>query len=276
MRKMSVLKAIGNTPLVEVDGVFAKFEGANPGGSIKDRPALQMIADAEEAGILGEGVVEATSGNTGVGLALVAAAKGLRCVIVLPETVSEGKKRAIKAFGARLVETPGDEGMAGARRVAEEIAKEEGLFYARQFENPSNPKAHHKTAAEALLQLGQAPDVLVLGWGTGGTLVGMSEVLRVANPNLRVVAVQPAEFPHEIEGIYPGFVPKILEGFRVDGRIAVSSKEAAEAAGWLAKKGLLVGPSSGANFLGALRAKERFGGLVLTVFPDRAERYWLN
>ncbi len=269
MKRMGILKAIGNTPLVEIDGVFAKLEGANPGGSIKDRPALQMVLDAEPE----TGVVEATSGNTGVGLALVAAALGLRCVIVVPEHVSERKKRAIRAFGAALVETPKDEGMAGARQVAEEIARQEGLFYARQFENPSNPKAHFKTAAEAITQLGGPPDVFVAGWGTGGTIVGVSRVLRAANPSLKVVAVQPAEYPHGIEGIYPGFVPEILSGFRADQRFTVSTEEALEAARWLAKRGILVGPSSGANFLGARWAKERFGGVVLTVFPDRGDRY---
>jgi len=280
-----IIDAIGNTPLVQIETppacarLFAKFEGANPGGSVKDRIGVGMVEGAESRGKLrpGDTIIEATSGNTGVGLALVAAAKGYRCVIVLPEHTSEGKKKAIRAFGAEIVETPEQERMPGSVRVAREMARENRWFLASQFDNPDNPACHARTAAEALRDLGQAPDALVLGWGTGGTLTGMAVTIKAVNPSLLVFSAEPAESPHGIEGIAPGFVPENLDESLIDERLLVSTDEAWDAAKRLVKKGYPVGPSSGAAWVAATRACEKLGEgkVVLTLFPDRCDRYEL-
>lgn len=259
--------------------LFAKMEGANPTGSVKDRPALGMILGAEKRGNLAPGgtVVEATSGNMGASLAMVAAAKGYRCVIVLPEYTSEGKKRLIRRFGAEIVETPECVRMPGCLDMAAQMARENKWFLVGQFDNPDNPASHLKTAAEIIAQLGQVPDAVVLGWGTGGTLTGVATVMKAARPECRVFTVEISEYPHMIEGIYYDFTPGNLKRELIDDVVVISSQEGIEAASYLNRKGYPVGLSSGAVWLAAKRVCESLGEdkVVVTLFPDRCERYAL-
>ena len=294
----NVIALIGRTPLVRLNRVtgqaratvLAKLEFTNPGGSVKDRIALGMIEEAERDGRLRPGmiVLEPTSGNTGIGLALVCAAKGYPCVFVMPETMSVERRSLLSAFGAGLVLTPGAEGMAGAvARAAAMAAEDRRYFMPQQFENPANPAAHRRTTAEEIWEDtdGQV-DVIVAGVGTGGTVTGIGEVLKPRRPGLRLVAVEPAASPvlsggapgkHQIQGIGAGFVPKVLNREVIDEVVAVSDDEAMAMGRRLAREeGLLVGISSGAAAHAAValaRREENVGKLIVVILPDTGTRY---
>lgn len=290
----SILETIGNTPLlkVEIEGVelFLKLEMFNPGGSIKDRVALAIIEDGEKRGKLTpeKAVIEATSGNTGIGLALVCAAKGYRCIIAMPENMSDERKKILKAYGAELILTPAEEGIPGAvRKVKELLEKEPDRYFpARQFENPVNPQVHYKTtASEILEQMGVFPEVFVAGVGTGGTLTGIGKRFKEVNPECLVVAVEPDTSAvisgrppgvHKIQGIGAGFIPKILDVELIDRVETISFEEAKKYSKLLASQfGILSGISAGANVAGALRVAKETGKKrrVVTVLPDTGERY---
>jgi len=299
----SVLETIGGTPLVAVSPrlnrtsarVLAKLESFNPGGSAKDRVALAMVEAAEAAGRIAPGatLIEPTSGNTGVGLALVAAVKGYKLVLVMPETMSVERRRLASAYGARIVLTPGGEGMAGAIAKAEALEREiPGAFIPQQFENPANPAAHRAgTGREILRDADGAVDAFVAGVGTGGTISGVGAVLKAANPAVRIVAVEPDASavlsggqagPHKLQGIGAGFVPKTLDRTLVDEVVAVSAEDAGETARALARtEGILCGISSGAAMWAALQVAARAdmaGKTVVVLLPDTGERYlstWL-
>lgn len=292
-----VLELIGNTPLVRINRmtggssaeVWAKLEGANPGGSVKDRIAHSMVIEAEIRGALPPGgtIVEPTSGNTGIGLSMVASVKGYRVVLTMPETMSMERRQLLKAFGAELVLTPGEKGMAGAVEKAEEILRENpSYFMPQQFENPSNPDVHRRTTAmEILNSLGGAPDAFVSGVGTGGTITGVGEVLRERKNDVWISAVEPMASPvlsggepgkHRIAGIGAGFFPGVLNTKIYDEVICVSDDDAAASARELSlKEGILAGISSGAALRAALRVAERLGRgkRVVVILPDRGERY---
>ena len=281
-----LLDIIGNTPLIRIGNVYAKFEGMNPTGSIKDRVALEIIEAAEASGELKEGytVVEASSGNTGISLAMVAAIKGYRMIVVMPENMSEERKQMMRAFNAELVLTSKSGSLTEAIEMAEQIAKRPKTFYARQFSNPNNLIAQEKTGREILRSIGPV-DAVVAGVGTGGTLMGISNVMKEVNPEVRVIAVEPEEAAvmfggsdvrireHQIQGIGDGFIPQLIDMSSVDEAVTVGSQEAIDTARKLSKEyGLLVGISSGANMLVALRISREYGK-VATVLPDRGERY---
>ncbi len=292
----SVLELIGRTPVVRLNKlvspdmatVWAKLERQNPGGSIKDRIALAMTLAAERDGRLRPGgvIVEPTSGNTGIGLAMVAAVKGYRCILVMPDTLSVERRKLFQAYGAEMVLTPGSLGMKGALARAREIAAETpGAFMPNQFENPANPDIHtHTTALEILTQVPQL-DAFVAGVGTGGTVTGVGRHLKEDIPHVTVVAVEPAESAvlsggqagsHKIQGIGAGFKPQVLDMDVVDEIVLVSSAEALAMTRRLAREeGLLVGISSGAAAVAALELARRLGAgkTVVTVFPDTGERY---
>ncbi len=282
----SVINAIGNTPLIKVDDVYAKLESVNPSGSIKDRVALEIITAAEKEGLLKPGyrIVEASSGNTGISLAMIAAAKGYHMTIVMPENMSRERKLMMKAFGAELVLTSKSGSLQEAIDTAEELAKDEKTFYTRQFSNPNNIMAHIKTGKEIAEEIGPV-DAVVAGVGTGGTLIGVSSVMKEINPDVKVIAVEPEEAAvmfggsnariseHRIQGIGDGFIPKLIDMDKVDRVIVVGSHEAVEMSRRLAEQyGLLVGISAGANMLAALKVSKAFDKVV-TVLPDRGERY---
>lgn len=268
--------------------VLAKLESKNPSGSVKDRPALAMIEAAEAEGKLGEGsvIVEATSGNTGIALAMIAAVRGYRCVLVMPEDMSVERRRILRAYGAEIVITAADEGMAGAVAEAERIvARIERAFMPRQFENAANPAAHERATAREILA--EVPDIaaFVAGVGTGGTLTGVGRVLKRERPNARVVAVEPAKSAvlsggepglHTIQGLGAGFVPPVLDRSLIDEVITVTDTAADDMARRLARKeGLLVGPSSGANVYAACEVASKVSGPVVTLLCDGGERYLL-
>ena len=294
----SILPSIGRTPLVRLNRinragaaeVLVKVEGANPGGSAKDRAILAMVEGAEARGDLRPGglIVEPTSGNSGIALAMVAAVKGYRLTIAMPDSMSVERRAILAAYGAKLVLTPGAEGMAGAIARAEEIvAATPGAWMARQFDNPDNPRAHELTTAEEILaEVGTDLAALVAGVGTGGTLSGCGRRLKAAIPGLRVVAVEPEESavlsggnpgPHRIQGIGAGFVPKNLDWSVVDRVWPVSSQVAGETARELARQeGLFVGPSSGAAVAVALEMAhwpQMAGKRILAILPDSGNRY---
>jgi len=286
MDDQTVLSAIGNTPLLNIDGVYAKLESVNPSGSIKDRVALEIITAAEQEGLLKTGyrIIEASSGNTGISLSMIAAAKGYQMMIVMPENMSRERQLMMKAFGAELVLTSKSGSLQEAIEKAEEIAKEPQTFYTRQFANPNNIMAHIKTGKEIAEEIGPV-DAVVAGVGTGGTLIGVSSVMKELNPDVKVIAVEPEEAAvmfggsnvrigeHRIQGIGDGFIPKLIDMDKVDRVIVVGSQEAVEASRKLAQDhGILVGISSGANFLAASKVAKAFDKVV-TVFPDRGERY---
>jgi cysteine synthase A len=297
-RIKNVLDLIGNTPVVKLNRVapeasaevWAKLEGLNPGGSVKDRPALAMIEDAEKKGTLRKGmtIVEPTSGNTGIGLAMVAAVKGYRIVLTMPESMSTERRRLLEAYGAELVLTPAGQGMKGAVAKCDEIlASGGGYFKPDQFGNPANPAVHRRTTAKEILAFTGAKkiDAFVAGIGTGGTITGVGEVLRRKYRNVSIVAVEPAASPllsggqpgpHAIQGIGPNFVPSILNTKIYDEIMQVTNEDAKNMTRRLAQEeGLLVGISSGAACWAALRIAERLGRgkRVVTVFPDNGERY---
>ncbi len=294
----SIIDLIGNTPLVKLSRlpgagdaeVWAKLEGFNPGGSVKDRPALAMIEDAEKKGKLKKGmkIVEPTSGNTGIGLAMIAAVKGYPIILTMPESMTVERRRLLEAYGAELVLTPAEKGMKGAIAKADEIvASGKEYFKPDQFGNPSNPQVHRRTTAKEIVkQMGAKKiDAFVAGVGTGGTITGVGEVLRKKFKNITIFAVEPANSPvlsggqpgpHVIQGIGAGFVPAVLNTDVYDGIIQVTNDQAADTARRLAREeGLLVGISSGAACWAALQVAARFGkGMrVVTVFPDVGERY---
>ncbi|MBC7170463.1 cysteine synthase A [Candidatus Bipolaricaulota bacterium] len=292
-----VTELIGRTPLVRLARlargvgaeVVAKLEMANPGGSVKDRIAQAMIRDAEERGLLHPGgiVVEPTSGNTGIGLALVCAVRGYRLILVMPDTMSVERRAILQALGAELVLTPGEEGMPGAVQAAQDLARRYGAFVPGQFTNPANPRIHEETTAEEIWRhTAGRVDAFVAGVGTGGTVTGVGRALRRWNPGVWVVAVEPAASPvlsggapgrHRIQGIGAGFVPDVFDRSVVDEILPVSDDEAAEAARRLARtEGILAGTSSGAALAAALRvaARPEFGAKqVVVVLPDTGERY---
>lgn len=295
------LGLIGNTPLVEVTNVekelglkaklLVKLEYFNPAGSVKDRIAKAMIEDAEEKGILKEGsvIIEPTSGNTGIGLASIAAAKGYRIILTMPETMSVERRNILKAYGAELVLTEGAKGMKGAIAKADELAKEiEGAFIPGQFVNPANPAIHKKTTGpEVWNDTDGAVDIFVAGVGTGGTLTGTGEYLKEKKPEVKVVAVEPASSPvlsegtagaHKIQGIGAGFVPDVLNTKVYDEIIKIENDDAFARAKLLAKKeGVLVGISSGAALEAAIQLAKRpenEGKTIVALLPDTGDRYY--
>jgi cysteine synthase A len=292
----SILEAVGNTPVVQLSRLtpgdsarlFAKIEGMNPMGSVKDRVAVGMVVDAERKGLLKPGatVVEPTSGNTGIGLAMVCAVKGYKLILTMPETMSSERRRMLSALGAELVLTPGELGMKGAVDRAGEIAETTpGAFMPQQFRNRSNPDTHERTTAAEIVQAMDSLDAFVAGVGTGGTISGVGRVLKKRFPGIRIVAVEPSssavlsgEKPgeHGIQGIGAGFVPEVLDRSVCDSVEKVTLEEAASAARMLAQReGILAGISSGAAIHVSLRVAREIGRgkSVLTILPDTGERY---
>ena len=292
---------IGNTPIVEFinieknDGlkanILAKLEYLNPAGSVKDRIAKAMIEDAEKKGILKKGsvIIEPTSGNTGIGLASIAAAKGYRIILTMPETMSVERRNILKAYGAEIVLTPGPSGMKGAIQKADELAKEiPGSFVPEQFENPANPEIHRQTTGpEVWNDTDGKVDIFVSGVGTGGTITGTGEYLKSKNPDVKIVAVEPKDSPvlsegtagpHKIQGIGAGFVPKTLNTDVYDEIIKISNDDAFETAKRVAKEeGILVGISSGAALHAAIelaKRPENSGKNIVVLLPDSGDRYY--
>lgn len=291
----SVLDIIGNTPMISLKkltggNVYAKVEFLNPGGSIKDRIAKFMIEEAERSGELKPGmtIMEPTSGNTGIGLSLVGVQKGYRVVIVMPDNMSEERKKIIKAFGAELVLTPAEESIAGTiEEVKRRTTKDPTIYVPQQFENMNNPKIHYLTTGpEIWSQLEGRVDLFVSGLGSGGTLAGTGKFLKEKNPDLKIIAVEPKNVSallghepglHSIQGIGDGFVPAVLDKELVDEVIEVTDEDAINTARRLSREqGLLVGTSSGANVWAALKLIDKYGTnkIIATVLPDRAERYF--
>lgn len=295
------LELIGNTPLMEVTNIerelkleasiLVKLEYLNPAGSVKDRAAKYMIQDAEEKGLLKPGavIIEPTSGNTGIGLASIAASRGYRVILTMPETMSVERRNILKAYGAELVLTEGKKGMTGAIEKAEALAKEiPGSFLAGQFENPANAKAHRETTGpEIWRDTDGKVDIFLAGVGTGGTITGTGAYLKEKNPNIHVVALEPADSPvlsggaagpHGLQGIGAGFVPQVLDTEVYDEVFQAKTEDAYEAAKLLAKKeGILVGISSGAALHGAIelaKRPENKGKVIVALLPDSGDRYY--
>lgn len=295
MKANNILETIGKTPHLKINrlygsgyNVWAKLERANPGGSIKDRIALSMVEDAEKKGILKKGsvIIEPTSGNTGIGLAMVAAAKGYKLILTMPESMSIERRNLMKAFGAQLELTPRELGMKGAIAKAEELLKEiNNSWMPQQFENPANIEIHKNTTAQELLEDFDKIDFLITGVGTGGHITGVSEILKQKFPELKVFAVEPAASPvisggspgpHPIQGIGAGFIPKNLHTEVLDGVIQITKEEAFEYAAKAAKEeGLLIGISSGASLAAVAKKLPEIpkGSTVVTFSYDTGERY---
>ncbi len=294
----TVLNLIGQTPMLSLNRrvsngsarVFVKLEYFNPGGSVKDRIAWNMVEDAERRGVLKPGatLVEPTSGNTGIGLAFVAAVKGYRLILTMPEGMSLERRSILQAFGAEVILTPADRGMVDAVEKAQEmVSKNSNYFMPLQFENPANPEAHRKTTGPEILEwMGkEGVDAFVAGVGTGGTLTGVGEVLKTKNPSTQIIAVEPKSSPvlsggrpgpHRIQGIGAGFIPKVLNTRLIDEIIPVADEDAYRTAKQMAHtEGLLIGISAGAAVWAALKVAQRLGPgkNVVTVVPDSGERY---
>ncbi len=296
----SVSELIGRTPLMSLERLgqalslkarlAAKLEMFNPAGSAKDRVAMSLLDDAQARGLIGPGatIVEPTSGNTGIGLACLASARGYQVILTMPDTMSAERQRLLRAYGAKVVLTPGGEGMAGAIRRAEELAASiPGSFMPRQFDNPANPQAHRLSTGPEIWEDTQGQvDVFVASVGTGGTLTGVGEALKARKPQVRVVAVEPADSPvlsggkpgpHKLQGIGAGFVPGVLNTSLYDEVIAVTTEQAYAAVRDLARlEGLLCGISSGAALCASValaRRPQNAGKLIVTLFPDSGERY---
>ncbi len=296
MRCDNILATIGHTPVVRLNRVedtlagalWVKLESFNPGGSVKDRPALNMILDAERRGVLTPDmtIVEPTSGNTGIGLAMVAAVKGYRAVFVMAEDMSEERKRILTAYGAEIILTPADRGTVGAIEEARRLEKDRGYFFVGQHYNPANPASHRQTADEIFDDFGTDLDVLVCTTGTGGTISGLSHCLRDRIPGLRIVATEPADSPilsqgvarkHKIMGTAPGFIPDTLDTGSYDEIVPITTEAAFGTARFLAEKeGIFSGISCGAAVAGMLavaRREESRGKTLLAILPDTGERY---
>ncbi|RST99542.1 cysteine synthase A [Vagococcus vulneris] len=297
MKKLdSIIHLIGNTPLVKVKNsdksvgeVFAKLEYFNPGGSVKDRIALAMIEQAEKDGYLKEGdtIVEPTSGNTGIGLAMVGAAKGYPVIIVMPDTMSKERQLLMKGYGAELILTPGAEGMKSAIAKASEIAEQDGYFMPLQFSNVANPKIHEETTGPEILAAfpDEKIDAFVAGVGTGGTLTGVTRAIKKKYPDAKIYAVEPdeskilrggAHAPHKIQGIGAGFIPDVLDQSLIDSVVSVTSEEAINMARSIAQTdGIMSGISGGAALFAAQKVATELGAgaTVVTVIPDNGERY---
>ncbi|MDF2530627.1 MAG: cysteine synthase [Clostridia bacterium] len=298
--KKSLTDLIGNTPMLEIENynkqnnvdatIIAKLEYFNPGGSVKDRVGYAMIKDAEDKGLLNKDsvIIEPTSGNTGIALAFVAAARGYRIILTMPETMSVERRSLLAALGAELVLTPGPEGMKGAIRRAEELAAEiPNSYIPQQFKNPANPQYHRNTTAEEIWRDTDGKvDIFVAGVGTGGTITGVGEVLKAKNPNIKIIAVEPIDSPvlsggnpgpHKIQGIGAGFIPDILNAGVIDEIMQIRNEEAFEASRKLAKtEGLLAGISSGAALHAATelaKRPENKGSNIVVLLPDTGERY---
>jgi cysteine synthase A len=296
MKYDNILQTIGGTPVVRLNKfpdllaaeLWVKLESFNPGGSVKDRPALNMIEEAERRGLIrsGDTLVEPTSGNTGIGLAMVAAVKGYRAVLVMAADMSEERKALMRAFGAELILTPAHLGTKGALEEARRLERERGWFFVGQHFNPANPAAHRSTADEIWTDFGADLHGLVCTTGTGGTISGLGRFLKEHNPALRVIATEPADSPilsqgiarkHKIMGTAPGFIPETLDTSTYDEIVPVTTDEAYGTARRLAREeGILVGISSGAAVAGMLRLARREawrGKVMLAVLPDSGERY---
>jgi cysteine synthase len=293
----NILSTIGKTPLVKINKlvsetdaeVITKLEYFNPGSSVKDRISLNMIEDAEQRGLLKKGktIIEPTSGNTGIGIAMVAAAKGYQVIFTMPETMSIERRALLQHFGAKIILTPAEKGMNGAIVKAEQMAKENGYFMPQQFKNPANPEVHRKTTAVEIINdlEDREADYFVAGVGTGGTITGAGQILKKTFPNIKIIAVEPYDSPvlsggksgpHKIQGIGAGFVPDIYEDQVVDEIIKVKNEDAFQTARRLAKQeGILAGISAGANVFAALQIARRTGKgkLVTVIVPDTGERY---
>lgn len=291
-----VLELVGNTPILKVNNlikedniadIYVKLEKFNPGGSVKDRAALGMIEKAEKEGLLKPGsvIVEPTSGNTGIALALIGGLKGYKVIIVMPETMSKERRDLIKAYGAELVLTEGAKGMKGAIEKALEIGSGDGYFIPQQFENIANPEKHYETTAEEIFKDIPDLDAFVAGVGTGGTLIGISKNLKKKNSNIKAIAVEPAGSPvlsggnpggHKIQGIGAGFIPNIYEKEFVDDILQIKDEEAYKAAkDFVVSEGVLVGISAGAAIYGAIKVARELGKgkKVLAIAPDGGEKY---
>lgn len=297
MKINNVLEAIGNTPIVKINKLFGnevevwmKLEKQNPGGSIKDRIALAMITDAEQSGKINKDttIIEPTSGNTGVGLAMVAAVKGYKMILVMPESMSIERRKLLSAYGAQLVLTPRELGMKGAIEKARELAENiENSFVPQQFENASNPEIHKRTTAKEILNdFADGLDYLITGVGTGGHISGVAEILKEKFPNLKVLAVEPQDSPvisggnpgpHPIQGIGAGFIPKNLNTEILDGSITIEKSESFDFARRLAQEeGILAGISTGASLAAIAKKLNEIpkGSKILTFNYDTGERYW--
>ena len=294
----NVVDLIGNTPLVRLNRlvnpesaqVLAKLEYFNPGGSVKDRICFAMVEDAEKKGLLKSGstIIEPTSGNTGIGLAMISAVKGYKCVLTMPEAMSLERIYILKSYGAQVVLTPASEGMNGAIKKAEQIFKKtQNAFMLHQFKNLANPQAHRKTTAVEIWEATQGNlDAFVAGVGTGGTITGVGEILKKHNPAIKIVAVEPKNSPvlsggkagpHKIQGIGAGFIPEILNCDVIDSIVQVSDEDAFKVSKLLAKEeGIFAGISAGAAVWAALKVAEELGKgkTVVTVLPDTGERYF--
>lgn len=290
----NILELIGNTPLVKINKlntgkstVLAKVESFNPAGSVKDRPAFNMIKDAEKRGLINKDtvIIEPTSGNTGIGLAMVCAVRGYRMILTMPETMSEERRKLLKAYGAEIVLTEGSKGMQGAVDKANELHKEiKNSFIPQQFSNPANPSSHLRTAEEIWHDTDGRVDIVIAGVGTGGTISGIARVLKEKNPNIKVVAVEPLSSPllskgeagpHAIQGIGANFVPENFDRNVIDEIFTVSNKDALDIARKTAiQEGILCGISSGAALYTAVEySKKNEGKVIVTILPDTGERY---